>query len=552
LGAFFACGGTAVTGGDGGHDAGKDVGEAGLTDMGLDIPIIPGNDGGLQCAITGSTTNPQFDPVAYCVLRSVLQEQHKDAFNPKTGTLSSWDFATLLHVPGGAPVHDIRNDAAYASSCATFYQWSQLYADSMEGFDGVDGGSATEDLVALTPLLEEELATLPLDYDGQLYFDLRNFGVGLKYLSDNINSAKIDKIAFTYGRQIFTSFTFALPLAGFGDAGREGGGMEGGAPDGSVEGGSPTDGGGSDAGGDPVATGDGIIGVNQEPSTGTQGILYQPDKVVRAAYALFDLANANPSDPDAAKWVMAARRALDHIHDKARDPASGLYQASLLTTGSSRDVLGTLTTPGNLLSSDVQASIILNLIRAQRLVTASTQPADGGLDNPDVAVPLDAALTGVLASMGSFPFLTRADALIAAMDALWDGAPFEGGAASQGYIDGLVPSTGKTIRTKSSGPNASMFAALHLQLFLEGTAARVSKLNTLRVLLVNELPLMPMNPGVNTGLFTVVADQVGYFDTVSPSFELLGDAGTPPQSYTAPAAAAVIAGFNEQLVGFQQ
>jgi hypothetical protein len=550
-GGFFACGGTTVPGADGG-DKDHEAQDTGPSDVYLEAPST--DDGGmLACTIPGNEMSVKYDPVAYCVMRDVLQNQHANAFSSKTGTFAGWNYNTLLPETGdgGAPLHSVQDDVSYGSSCTDFYQWSQLYADPTSLDD--DGGGTSTDLADLAPILEKELAPLPPDYDGELYFNLRNVALGLKILAINGDSAKIGAIADAYARQIYTSFYFPLPLAG-GDAGsKEGGASEGG----SGADGAPSDAGTMDAGGsgDPGGSGDGILGVNQQPVTGSPGILYQPDKVASAAYALLDLAANNPTDKDVNNWIAAARRALDHIHDKARDPASGLYHASLLTTGSSSDALGDLTAPAELLSSDVEATVILYLIRSQERVTSAAEPEDAG---PEAGVPLDAPLIGPLASMGDFPFLPRIDALIAGMDALWDGSPEllgdggkdAGAAGREGYMDGLVPSTHTLVTTKSTRPNAYMFASLHLQLLLEGRAfTRVHELNAARVLLANELPgQLLMNPGMNTSFLNAVSGQQAYFDTLSQGFALL----PADQSYTAAAVAATIAGFNEQLVGFQQ
>jgi hypothetical protein len=79
-------------------------------------------------------------------------------------------------------------------------------------------------------------------------------------------------------------------------------------------------------------------------------------------------------------------------------------------------------------------------------------------------------------------------------------------------------------------------------------------LNDARLLLENEMPgLSLMNPGLNTTFITAVSPQQGYFDTVTQGFALEPlSAGATVQNYSAAAAAATIAGFNEQLVGFQE
>jgi hypothetical protein len=539
-GAFFACGGTTL---QDNHDASTtDAGmDADAPEIGFEAPAVE-DAATVSCSIMsdmmGVTT---IDPVAYCIERMVIENQHQYGFKASTGTYASWNYNTLLHGEGdgGAVVHSVLDDISYASSLVDYYQWSQMYADdsSFNGDSKGDSGTATSDILAMTTLIEKELATLPLDYDGETYFNLRNLSTGLKFLTDNDDAAKIDAIALAYGEQIYSTFYFDLPLAG------------------TMDGGKPDSAGGTDAGSDPGAMGDGIIGVNQEPSTGTPGILYQPDKVTSAAYALLDLAYNNGTLADVDKWVTAARRALDHINQKARDPASGLYLGSLVTTGSSIDTLGNLTTPADLISSGVQATIALYLLRAQADV-AMTEVLDAGVGDHDVEVPLDAALIGPLAPMGNFPFQSRADAIIAGMDLLWDGASTGDGGLDAattgrlGYMDGIVASTRAVIQTKSIRPNAYMFGALWRQDVLEGSAfTRVDKHNALRNLLVDQTPGQPIiMAGANDSFINVVINQGGYFDTVTQGFQLLPTStSATAQNYTAAAAAAAIAGFQEQL-----
>ncbi len=553
--AFVACGGQ-NTMPPPSHDAGKDTAQF---DVPLgDIPFDRGiPDGGVYCQIPGSGgMGPPADPVAFCIERSILLIQHAQSFNAKKGASASWSSSTGN--PDPRP-HSVADDASYASSLADYHQWALLYGNTSE----LDG-----DLLALGPLLVSELAHLPDDYDGELYFNLRNAAAGLIVAGDMTNGVKLSQLAFAYARQIYSKFYTALPLPGFDGgldaAGAEAGGGEGGASEGGL------DGSGGDAskplppGRDPGASGDGILGVDQEPVTGKPGFLYQPDKVAAAAYALMDLANSNLADPLVPKWLLAARQALDHVWAHGRDSATGLYYASLVTTGSGADSLGTVTTPSDLLATEVQAKMALYLLREANLVQTATMPMIG-VDAAD-------APAGILGPFLEFPFKGRLDPIIAGLDLLWDGArscpgqpPDDGGSEFApdggkdlgGYMDGLIPTTGEYVQSKSTRPNATMFAALRLQVAYEGgggpmmTPRRECKFAALRTLLANEnlTTLLPNLGPLNTTFINVINFQQGYFDTVTQSFRFPSE-GSFTKSYTASANASVIAGFNEQLIGF--
>ena len=573
LGLFLACGGT---------DTG-DMNEAGVPDSPADMTGDPfveaggGGDadgGGVRCSLIQGAGSA--DPVDLCVLRAVLEDQHEHGFTTSGGTYSSWNYETLNPDlgAGGKPIHDFHDDAAYGASCYAYHTWAGIYGDPPE-FDS--------DLLALAPILEAELATLPEEYDGELYFNLRKVAAGLTAASDMVDAAKIDAIADRYARQIFTSFYTAFPGsssdAGPPDTGspdtgsKEGGAEAGGGPDAgdaAVTDGAPSDTGkpdaldgssGNDAAADPHPDGDGIIGVNQS-STGGVGILYQPASVASAAYALVDLAQANPADTNVGGWLEAARRSLDHIHNRARDTGTGLYFYSLVTTGGSSDALGPLMTPTNLLSADVQATVMLYLIRAQQEVVENTMPADGGTET-------------TLKSLVDFPFLARSSALLGGVQMLWDGlVPLEGGVDGGtlppgdtvlgGLMDGYIPSTMEFVRTKSTRANAYMFAVNRLQFIaatgpLGGVAPPTPREGVegplIQVLLSNEpVGSQTMNDVPNHNLLTVVPYQFpggAYFATTSQTFELLPKGpGTTTQSYAASAIAATVQGFDAQLVGF--
>jgi hypothetical protein len=556
-GLFFACGGSdQQQAGDSGPDEGAESSsEGGLLDGLPQRDTL--DDAGLNCSFIKNGPGEKFDPVDFCAIQPVLANQHEYGFTAKGGTYTGWNYKSLNPILGTdeKPAHDILDDAAYAASCAAYHAWAQLYLNP-PSFDA--------DLEAITPVLEKELATLPLDYDGDLYWNLRKVARGLTAINAMVDADKIDAIADKYARQIFSTFFSSLPLAGV-DAGSVEAGLDGGGTDGAADGGSsdatlPDAQAGNDAGGDPMFEGDGIIGIDQFPVTGQPGYLYEPGKVTSAAYALIDLAYRNPADPDAAKWQRAARQALDHVYDRGREPETGLYYTSLITVGGPLDALGSLSTPTNSVSTDVQATHLLYLLRAQQLVAMSIPPLDAG---PDAMIPLDAPGTGTLASLADFPFLTRAVELLVALQPFWDGTvKVDGGTDSSlpvgdttlgGFVDGYLPSTHELVRTKSTHPNAYLFAALDMQLTVAGNASpvlhqEIAERSKLRVLLSNETESMSgqivgIKPNVN--FLTVVSGQQAYFGTVSQDFHQ--STTSTANDYTASAIAAVVQAFDTQL-----
>jgi hypothetical protein len=532
--------------------------------------VNPGPDGSLNC--TFMQTEGKVDPVDFCVMEEVLENQHTDGFSSSSGTYASWNYQSGNpdKNSSGVKVHDFHDDAAYGASCAAYHDWAILYA-SPQNFD--------DDLLALGPILNKELGSaLPQEYDGELYFNLRKVAAGLNSNGDTSDAEKINAIADNYARQILSSFYFDLPLAELGDAG----GTETGAADGGLrEGGGPSDAGVGDAAvsdagpgaiRDPGYLGDGIIGVNQQMSTGIPGILYESAKVASAAYALVDMASRYPADADNAKWQSAARKALDHIYDRAREPSTSLYYASMTTTGIGTDALGPLSTPTDLLSTDVEATTLLYVLRAQQVVSGNTMPEDAGTDDSDAGVPLDAGVVGTLKPLADFPFVARANELMAAVQFLWDGAYYDDGGVAPnpagytghgGFMDGYIPSSKQVVTTKSARPNGYMLANLRLQYVAftgpyggtPPTKAEFAEYPVLRVLLANEEindgGFQVMNVDAHS-FFSVVLDQQAFFATVTQGFGLASATSMDPtpQSYAASAIAAVVQGFDSQLIGF--
>ncbi len=444
------------------------------------------------------TLNDKTDPVSFCVQKVVLKEQHAHAFLATdagaTGVVTSWD--SFSHLPdtneAGATAHSFYDDVSYAASCAVFHASSLQYGDNQLT------PTLDDDLLALAPLLETELATLPDTADGELYARLRTTAGGLRAIQDLPDGDKIDKIADSYGRAIFKNHYFAVANAGGGD------------------------GGASDAG--PSSPG-GIIGTDM----GGGQVAYAPADVATSALALLDLAVRNPGDPDAANWQMAARLSLDHIHARGREGTTGMYYRLLVTSADPSSDTPTGPAPADVLLSDTQATISLALVRAQTLVTNNVHDADAGAG--DAA---DAGLAGALSLVGDYPFADRSAEAIAnangSLHSLWD-------SGSAGYFEGYVPSLAMGITTKSTRANAFMLAAIALTNFLAPNPYHVQT-KPLR-----DLFRLQVTP--NGGLFFVVPNQASYLRASTASFQLITSGEPHPASYTSLANGAAIEALNE-------
>jgi hypothetical protein len=429
------------------------------------------------------------DPVALCTQKVVLKAQRLGGFAAEAGVFASWDSKTFLPDTNdaGATLRDFHDDLGFGAAISNYHFASGLYGDNEI--------TATLDdtLVSLATVIESELPAPPAEYDGDVYARLRAIAAGLRYINENEHAAKIDAIAEPYARAIFS--TYYLPVTGI-------------------------DGGASAS----------VIGT---PS-GNGQVAYEPAKVATAALALIQMAARHQGDDaaNALKWETAASRALDYLWLRARDPVTHLYYASLVTSGDAgHDALATSPMPNDALYTEVQAHVMLTLLRAHALVRVGT---DGG------------ALSG----LASYPFTAHVEDLLASMNngiGLWD-------AVGQGFFEGYVPSTMSLLTNKPTAANALMFGAIHRKFFDDPPfdagpeSTEVVELKAIRKLLLDRTP-------ENSSLFSVVTNQEAYLRASSPDFHLAllpGDAGTEPRaaSYQSAAIALTLEGLNEQLYGY--
>ncbi len=182
--------------GDAGADA--DAVAPATGDANSSLPPIPGSDAAVvNCMVTKGE-----DYISFCVQKQILLAEHA-VFDPKVGLASSWNAKTgTPDADGGAVLHDVRDDVAYGASLSLYEVSAEVYADTE-----IASSVVTPDLLALAPLVEAELATLPATYDGELYMRLRRFAAGLELIDDTKDGAAIDAIAQAYGEAIYTGRT---------------------------------------------------------------------------------------------------------------------------------------------------------------------------------------------------------------------------------------------------------------------------------------------------------------------------------------------------------
>ncbi len=435
---------------------------------GVDSPIVPRIDASTRhCTLDNGG-----DPVALCTQKLILKSERAAAFIKTLGVVASWDSKSFVPDPeGGAPTHDVHDDIAFASSISNYHIAARLYGDSEINTD------LDNVLVDMVVNIEAELATPLAEYGGEVYLQLRNVAGNLRYINENEHAMKIDVLADAYGRAINNTYS------------------------------------------QNVGSGDTVLGT----SAGGGQVAYTTADVATGALALLDMAVRHASDDaaNAALWVLAAKRALVHLRTRARDPVTHLYYRALLTSADpDHDTLASGTLPSDALLSDVQATVMLSLMRANELVLANTT---------------------TLATFTSYGLPTLADDLFQAMNAagLWD-------SNDRGYLEGYVPSTSTFLTDKPTRANALMFGAIHRK-FIDAppfdagaTTIDVVQLKALRSLLISQQPN-------NSSLLSIVFDQTSYLRASSRDYKLTQ--APLAGSYTAAATAAALEGLSEQLYG---
>jgi hypothetical protein len=467
-------------------DASTESGDAAAeTSAGDDGGGVPETGPQVRCQLADMT-----DPVALCTQKIVLKAILDFAIYKKgQGMPATWDSSSLA--PGSD--HSWQADLALASSIASYHCSSGVYGDD----------EITPRLDALLPdvgaLLATELSTLPADYDGETYFRLRNAQSGLNIVVDLPDANKVGASADAYGAAIQSKYAQTVPAI-------------------------------ADGGGAPGV----VLGA---PANGA--VAYEPAKAVMGAAALLDMAVVHAGDADAgslpAQWQATATAVLDYVARRGRDPVTGLYFDSLVTSGDpGHDALGA-TDPG-ILRTDTQAAIVLGLARAQDLLAPLQAQADAG--------------TADGGGLPSMPYAQAANDLVTALNTanLWDGPSDHTSTGPGAFMEGLLPG-GAIDTNKSTYGNAFLLGGFHRVAFALGSSFAYEP-KQIRAALVQQKP-------ANSSLFSVIQTglgQVGYLRAGSKAWGLAvdfapdGGAGGQEQGatlYRTDAMAAMIEGFTQ-------
>jgi hypothetical protein len=475
------------------------------------------------------------DPVALCTEKQVLKYELVGAYTKGQGVAPSWDSATGQP---GSP-HAWQDDVGFASSIASYHCSAAYYGDT-ELTPQLDAA-----LVDLAQVIQRELPQAPDGYDGEIYFRLRNAAAGLFYVNDDADAQAIAALADAFGRNLQTRYaqtvTWTAGGSGAGDAGAgDAAAADAGAGDATA----------ADAGGGQTTTST-LIGA----PAGNGQVVYAPAQSIMAAAALLDMAVRHANDADAGgdplTWAQTAFSTLTYVWARGRDTTTGLFYQQLVTSSDpGHDALGQGTPTADALLTDVQATAILGLARAQDLAAGLPSFGDGGVDAgapPSTAYLLEGA--------------RLADALEAA--SLWNGPTtfdLDAGAPPPGaYMEGVVASTGVKLTNVTTLGTAFLLGAMH-RVATEAGWDLYPRLGQMRAALLDEQPAHSSLYSVVTDMSTGYPIQTDYLRAASRSWgfatAFVPDGGAGGQepgatSYRADAAAAMVEGLMQLWLGRQ-
>ncbi len=462
--------GAAAPPGTDASDAGGD--DSSLVDDALGLQDVQGSN----CRSISFGVATDIDPVELCTQEQILGFMLQYAYQPGHGVASSWSSVSPFAAGSG---HAWQDDVALAAAIGAFHCGADFYGDTAASrqYDGT--------MTDLATVLAGELATTPPGYDGADYFHMRGAAAAFNTIQMTAAGTQLNAGAEAYALSVVATSTGTVtpppPVA------------EAGAPEAGADGGSA--GGPSEAGVPAPAT---LIGSPNGDGT----ISYEPAKSIMAAAALLDMAARHASDveagADVAGWVAVAQGTLQYTWDRARDPGTGLFYASLTTSQDpGHDRLGATSPAPDALLTAVQGPVVLAYARAQA-----------------AAVQL---------SLSSSPYAQWGSALVASMSTLglFDGPtmdPLDAGgvgtppAPPGAFLEGTVPSLGVVLTNKPVRANALMLGG-----FVRVGAVTASPLayenNGLRWALDEYAPGATINTvtwGPNKSFLSVVLDPHGY------------------------------------------
>jgi hypothetical protein len=451
-------------GSDGGADANADAGDdadaSALDDFGGLLDASSNN-----CSFKDQTSGQVIDPVALCVQQQALTYETQYAYTKGYGVAPGWA-STGAFAPVG--VHSWQDDLGLAGAIGAYYCSSEVYGNnhSTAAFSAIlnDLGAVLVGELQQTPSPTQGL------YDGELYFRLRWAQAAFNY-ANSAQATVLKSIADAYGASLAEHAYVVAPAGG--DAGTAGGMVIG------------------------TQNGDGTVS-------------YAPAQTMMAAAALLDMAVLETGSADAGSvqtWATTAQQVITYVMSRGRDPVTGLFYQSLVTSADpGHDAVGPGTPTNDAMLTETQAWAVLALARAQDLLDTyeSNAPADAGLD----AGPLDANTTLLeaywVAGAGVAAAMTNAG--------LFDGntnpppapAPPPVGA----YMEGLILSGSQLLTNKTTIGNAIMLGGSH-RVQVGAGSPLAYQLGEIRAALTQLQP-------ANSSLLSVVTDQNG--DLIQQSY----------------------------------
>jgi len=474
------------------------------TDVNVDVPPLP-EASGYVCWIPNSGDKSQglSDPVLLCTQDQVLGFILQYAYTKGTGVMSTWS-SVPPNYPAGT-THDWRDDLGLAAAIGDFHCSASYYGST------VNIAKYDSTLVDLRTVLTNELPNATKSYDGALYYRMRSAGLAFTYVMDSTDAAALGAAADAWAANVVTSFTTMVTPPASGGTGGDGGAGEGGAGEaGASDGSAPPS---------PVA----LIGTPNGDGT----VTYQPAQSIMAAAALLDMARVHANDPDAGAavptWVATATGTLSYLWNRARDPVTGLFYQTLVTSSDpGHDALapGGMPTSDALLT-DVQGAAILGLSRAMRALGASVIPDAGSMGPPAPYAAWANQMVGAMTGLGLFhagtpnypPPLCQGCA-----------QGVEPPANPSGFLEGYVPSLNATMQNVPVAGNAWLLGGFAATTGIDATPVAGCKqdpnLNTVSCNFENaeiraaldeytQDPSSSTIPPAYSTLLTVVTDQNG-------------------------------------------
>lgn len=424
------------------------TGEDASTDSGMTDDYAIDTSGALPDLPTDSCElSDMTDPVALCTEQSVLGFQVEYGYKKGVGAAPSW--ASMAPYATGTP-HSWQDDLGLAGALGAYQCSASVYGNNQSS------GSFDVVLSDLDPLLVAELmADPPAGTDGELYFRLR-WAQAAYTTVDPVTSKTLGGMADTYGAALQEQAYAVVATADAGDAGSAGGTVIG------------------------VRNGDGSVS-------------YAPAQTVMAAAALLDMASLRWNDVDAGTepvtWAATAQQVLSYVAARARDPRTGLYYQSLVTSADpEHDTLAAASPTSDALLTDTQAWVLLGLARAQDALTSVQGEADGGgsqvFDGSSPTAP---------------PYWVAGDQLVAALTnaKLFDGSTNPPTPPNPGaFVDGIIASTGELLTHKETIANAILLGAFG-RIAAGLASSQAYTLGEVRAAMIE-------NMTCNSSLFTVV------------------------------------------------